>query len=145
MTENPEGTPLPKQFSEKLRKVAAEINQILKDNDVAGVVQLFEPGHNEYTLNISPSFSCVSLNENKQLKITPPIEHPEHPEIHKRKIADTVNMLANLRLYTGKLSLILTQSEIQVRTHFGIAGPKPGTPNLRPNIINGQRRPPRKK
>ena len=134
MTENtqPGGTQVPPQHSEKLRKAADEINKILVDHDIAGVVQLFEPGFNEYTMHIAPSFSCVSLNDEKQLKINPPIEHPEYPEIRKKKIADTVNMLGNMRLYTGKLSLILTRAEITVRSHFGIKTPKPkpGPPNI---------------
>lgn len=144
MTQQPKtgGEHLP-EFSPKLKMLAATIEKLLRDNDVAGAVHLFEPGFNEMTVHISPSFSCVSLNETNQLKINPPIEDPEKPEIHKKKIADTVNMLANLRLRSGQLSMTFTQAEITVRGHFGIKPtPLPNRPNIiNPNHINGKKRP----
>jgi len=120
------------EFNPKLKMIAAEIKKILVDNDVAGVVHLFIPGATEWTMHISPSFSCISLNATNQLKIQPPIEDPANPEYHKRKIADTVNMVANFRLNTGKVSMTFTQAEITVRNHFGIVAPKPkpGPPNI---------------
>lgn len=118
------------EHSPKLKMAAKEIKDILEKYDIAGVVQMFTPGFNEYTMNISPSFSCVHINEVGQMKITPPIEDIDHPEKAKQKITDTVNMLANMRLYTGKLSLTLTQAEIAVRQHFGIDKPKGPPANL---------------
>lgn len=144
MTEqqNTGGEPVP-TFSPKLKMIAAQIEQILRDNDVAGAVHIFEPGFNELAMHIGPSFSCVALNEKGQLRINPPIEHPEYPEVHKKKIADTVNMLANLRLRSGQLSMTFTQAEMTVRNHFGIKAPKPPSkPNIiNPNFINGKKRP----
>lgn len=136
MTDLKKGEQIP-EHSPKLKMASLEIKAILEKYDIAGVVQLFIPGHNEYTMNISPSFSCVSVNDVGQLKITPPIEQ-EDPAPAKQKIADTVNMLANMRLYTGKLSMVLTQAEIAVRQHFGIATPK-GPNNITPPFKNGRR------
>lgn len=130
------------QFSEKLRTAAAEILEILKKHDIAGVAHLFEPGFNEYVMDIGPSWSCVATNEKGQLNITDPIVHPEFKDIHKKKIADSVNMLANLRLYSGKLSIVLTQAEMATRQHFNIKPPpKPNRPIINnPNFINGKKR-----
>lgn len=121
------------EFSPKLKMIAAQIKKILVDNDVAGAVHIYEPGFNEMAIHINPSFSVVGLNETNQLKINPPIDDPTNPEPAKKKIADTVNMLANLRLRSGQLSLTFTQAEMTVRGHFGIKSPKPPP---RPNIVN---------
>jgi hypothetical protein len=123
-----------------LEMAAMEIKAILERYDIAGIVLMHVPGFIKYVMHIDATFSVVSVNAVNQLKITPPIEDPLNPEPAKKKIADTVNMLANLRVYTGKLSMTLTQAEIATRQQFGINAPKPapGPPNLIPGK-NGRR------
>lgn len=115
----------------KLEMAAKEIADILKKYDIAGVVQMFTPGFNKYTMNIAPSFSVVSVNAVGQLKITPPLVDPENPDAAKQRIVSTVQMLANMRMYLGKLVMTITQSEMVVRQQFGMM-PKPGGPNNLP-------------
>ena len=112
----------------KLEMAAAEIKEILARYDVAGLVLLHTPGHIKYAMNLTPSYSAVGINDVGKLRITPPIEDPAMPELSKKKIADTVNMLGNLRIYLGKLTMTLTQAEIATREHFGIKTPKPPAP-----------------
>ncbi len=143
MEQQNQGKPGP-QFSAKLRQASAEIKAILKKHDIAGYIHLFEPGHIEYVLKINPSWSVVDVNEKGQLKITPPIEVVGRPELAKKKIADTVNMLANLRLYAGKMAMTLTQAEMATRTQFGVQVPKPppGGPVIKmPPNLNGKQNP----
>lgn len=51
------------QYSPKLKKVIAEINEILIKNDVAGIVAIHTPGFTEYLNYISPSYSCAKAEE----------------------------------------------------------------------------------
>jgi hypothetical protein len=129
------------QFSAKLKKASAEIQAILKKHDIAGVIELFEPGFFEYAMKLNPSWSVVDINEKGQLKINPPIEVVGNPNASKKRIADTVNMLANLRLYSGKLAMTLTQAEMATRGQFGVQVPKPppGGPIIKmPPNLNGK-------
>lgn len=122
--------------SPKLQMAKKEILDILTKYDIAGYVQLFTPGHTEYSIHISPSFSCVRINDVGQLQINAPIEDPQNPAPAKKKVADTVNMVANLRIYVGKMYQTLTQADLAVRSHFGMM-PKPGPPA----IGNGKQKP----
>lgn len=118
---------LPPQQSPKLKMAADEIKKILERYDIAGVAQLFTPGFTEYTIHLRPSFSCVEINKKGQLRINPPILDPQNPTPAKKKISDSVNMVANFRIHLGKLFQVFTQADIAVRTQFGMM-PKPGDP-----------------
>lgn len=113
-----------------LEMAAKEIADILKKYDIAGVVQLFTPGFNKYTMNIAPSWSVVAIDEVGRLKITAPIVESQDETATKERILETVRMLANMRIYLGKLTMTLTQSEIAVRQFFKIEPPKQGVNNL---------------
>jgi hypothetical protein len=122
----------------KLKMAAMEIAEIMKKYDIAGVAHLHVPGFYEYVINIEPSWSCVKLNETKQLQITPPLVDPTDETVHKKKIADTVNMIANLKGHTGKLLMVLSQADMTVRAHFGMM-PKPGGPKTPMPGNNGKK------
>jgi len=115
------------EHSPKLKMAGMEIKAILEKYDIAGVAHLHLPGFNEYVIHISPSFSCVEINEQNKLRIHPPLEDPLNPNAHKKKIADTVNMIANMKMHQFKLSQVLSQADIAVRSQFGMM-PKPGQP-----------------
>lgn len=105
------------------------------DNDIAGVVVLQEnasndamPGYIENLVHIATSYSCVSL-DGKSMKITAPLVDPEKPGADKRKIADTINMLANMRFWTQQIFSALMSAEAAVRQRFNVKPPpKPSSP-----------------
>jgi len=117
---NPEQDP-------KLKMASMEIKAILEKYDVAGFAILHLPGHLENVIKISPSFSCVGLNEVNQLQIHPPLVDPTDEKPAKKKIADTVNMLFNLKTQAMKFGMILNMAEQTVRKHFNLV-PPPGNP-----------------
>ena len=49
------------QYSPKLKNAMAEIEAILKREDLAGVIILHEPGSVEVLTKIDPSYSCASF------------------------------------------------------------------------------------
>jgi hypothetical protein len=131
------------EFSPKLKMAAKEIQDIMDKYDVAGVAQLHIPGFNEFVVKIDPSFSVVSLNERRELRITPPIEIPGQEAESKQKIVNTVNLLFNLRNHITKVMMVLGHAEQNVRQHFGIKPPAkkdgPVIP-LPPDFLNGKRK-----
>lgn len=50
------------QYSPKLKKAIEEIKAILKKHDIAAFVALHTPGHGEFLLELSPSYSCAKFN-----------------------------------------------------------------------------------
>ena len=47
--------------SPKLKKAMAEIQAILKENDIAGFVVLHTPGFSEYLNHLETSYSCAKI------------------------------------------------------------------------------------
>jgi hypothetical protein len=111
-----------------LEEAAKEIAAILKKHDIAGVVQMFTPGFNKYAMHLAPSWSVVAIDTKGQLRMIAPIVDPDNEEAAKAKILDTVRMLANMRIYLGKLTITLTQAEIATRQYFGVQPPPPKDP-----------------
>lgn len=82
------------RYSPKLKRVMAQIETILKQNDLAGFVCLAEPGFSEYQHFLSPSFSAASLDGDR-LRIN--IKGLALPPSQKRQMLETTsNMLALL-------------------------------------------------
>jgi hypothetical protein len=123
MNDEQKGQQLPPPSSPKLKKAIAAIQAILDVNDVAGVCIIYEPGFSEYAINLGPTWSVVGINDDKKLRITPPLEDPENPNASKAKIAETVNMLANLRIGCTRLMMTLNGAEQATRNQFGIKPP----------------------
>lgn len=118
------------EFSPKLKMAAKEIEDILVKYDISGIINLFEPMIAESIIKIDPSWSVVSLNAARHLKINPPIVDLKNQEAAKKKIIDTINMLANLRIRISEIIMALMQAEQAVRTRFGM--------NQKPQKQNGQ-------
>lgn len=115
----------------KLKMLGKEIKDLLEKYDVAGVVQLYERGNDEspggfaeYAMLLQPSWSCIEIDALGKMKIHPPIEDPSNPEPAKLKVRTTINMLANLRMYLGRLVMQLGQADVAVRTHFNMMPPQ---------------------
>jgi hypothetical protein len=81
------------QYSPKLKKAAEEIKQILQKYDIAANVILHTPGHSEYLLHITPTYSCAWF-ENDMVRFRARKEdYNGNVMIRNQKIADTLNML----------------------------------------------------
>ncbi len=95
------------QYNPKLKKAAEEMIQVLKKFDIAGNIVLHTPGHSEYILHITPSYSCAWLeNDNIRFRARKQ-DYNRNAAIRDQKIADTLNMLRLLSDTAGKNALAL--------------------------------------
>lgn len=97
------------QYSPKLKKAIEEIKQTLLKYDVAANVILHTPGHSEYLLHITPTYSCAWL-ENDMVRFRARKEdYKGDTMVRDKKIADTLNMLRLLSDTAGKNALALIE------------------------------------
>lgn len=95
------------QYNPKLKKAAEEIKQILQKYDIAANVILHSPGHSEYLLHITPTYSCAWL-ENGMIRFrAKKKDYNGNAMIRDKKIADTLNMLRLLSDTAGRNALAL--------------------------------------
>lgn len=102
------------QYSPKLKKAMEEMKEILRKHDIAGVVTLHTPGHSEYLLHVTPSYSCATFNGD-ELRVRARLKEDFHGNIgeQRKKVTDTVNMLDMLSESTAKLAMnLISLSEI---------------------------------
>lgn len=97
------------QYSPKLKKAAEEIKSILKKYDIAANCVLHTPGHSEYLLEITPSYSCAWLENNVMRFRARKADYNGNTMIRDQKIADTANMMNLLSEVMGRNFLMLTQ------------------------------------
>jgi len=90
------------QYSPKLKKAMAKIEAILKEEDIAGVVVLHEPGSAEILTKLDPSYSCASI-EDGRLRIKGKRDRDFGGDKKKQEEAlkNTSNMLKNLGDISG--------------------------------------------
>ncbi len=95
-------------YSPKLKKAAEEIKAILKAYDIAASVVLHCPGHSEFILEITPTYSCAKLNHDH---IHFKAKKADFNDELKRQqtISDTANMMNLLSEVTGKNAMVLMQ------------------------------------
>lgn len=95
------------QYSPKLKSVADQIKQILRDNDVAGYVVLHTPGFSEHLIEITPSYSCLEWNALKNnCVIKGMVKHyGGDRQLRDQKLADTINMLKHFSDVIGSHAL----------------------------------------
>lgn len=95
------------QYSPKLKKAAEEIKDILKKYDIAANIVLHTPGHCEYLLHITPTYSAAWL-ENDMVRFRARLQdYNGNVIIRNKKISDTLNMLRLLSDTAGKNALAL--------------------------------------
>lgn len=131
----PEGAPetLP-EYDPRLRECANKIKELVKEYDCACVAVLHCPTHTENIVAVSPSYSCATI-VNDKFFTHEPIAAAGDDVRRKKIIADTVNMLNNLRYLCQKLWLSLTQAQQETMSKFGIAmpqAPKNGSRIIKP-------------
>lgn len=81
------------QYSPKLKKAAEEIKLILKKYDIAANVVLHTPGHSEYLLHITPTYSAAWLENGMVRFRARKQDYNNNSMIRDQKISDTLNML----------------------------------------------------
>lgn len=117
-----EKTDLPHVPQDQTLKAAGEeIAKILKKYDVAGFAMLYRELQIETIIKLDASFSVVSLNEDRALRIHPPIIDQKNPGGAKKRIGDTINMLFNLAGRCLQIMQTLKMAEHNVRRRFGMA------------------------
>jgi len=57
------------RYDPRLREAAAEIEAVLKKYDCMGLVHLTGKSHGEFLMHLTPSWSCISLEETKDGKM----------------------------------------------------------------------------
>lgn len=107
-----------------LKDAGREISEILDKYDIPGICFLFHEMQIETVVKLDASFSVISIDENRHLKVKHPLEDPVRPARAKKMITTTVNMLANLRMRLFNMMQILGQAEMNVRQRFGLDKPK---------------------
>lgn len=122
----------PNEFSPKLKMAAADIKAVLAKYDIAAIVVLQEPSHTEFFMQVDPSYSAAYL-ENQQLRLRQVLAGADGaiPE----KVVHTVNMLNNLQVLTGKITMALAQAIMYARTFYNL--PKPGGQSPRNGHVPG--------
>lgn len=108
------------QYSPKLKKAMAKIHQILKDEDIAGVVVLHTPQHSEYLTHITPTYSCAEIDEQLGMLLIKGqlIHHNNDKKVQIQKLTDTCNMLHHLGRNTAQLGVMLIQASKQADKSF---------------------------
>lgn len=94
------------QISPKLKKATEEIKLILKKYDISGAVALHTPGHGEFLLEITPSYSCATLTHEKIHFKAKKVDFNDEAKRIKI-IEDTANMMALLSEITAKNAMML--------------------------------------
>ncbi|MBS1684746.1 MAG: hypothetical protein JSS76_08330 [Bacteroidetes bacterium] len=86
------------QYSPKLKVAIAQIQEILKEHNVAGMIVLHTPGFCEYLNFIEPDYSCASWDHiGGGLKLKAKLKHFDgDAQRRNQRVADTLNMLRSL-------------------------------------------------
>lgn len=107
-----------------------QIKTLLDDNDIAGIVLLHNietapvvtnegvhvQGFTEYLINISPSYSAASIN-NERLKVLAKAVHYPSKTDRDIKMASTVNMINHLREGSSNLAMTILELNSHI-THL---------------------------
>ncbi len=107
------------QYSPKLKKAAEEIKQILSKYDIAANIILHTPGHSEYLLHITPTYSCAWLENNVVRFRARKEDYNGNAMIRDQKISDTLNMLRLISDTAGKNALSLLEVADQFDKKIG--------------------------
>lgn len=106
------------QYSPKLKKVMAEIEDVLKKHDIAAFILLHTPGFSEYLQKVSPSYSCaVADDSGVSLKVN---AKEVGEEKAKKLIEGTVNMVVHFAEILGKSGLFYHKMLDQLKQRFEI-------------------------
>lgn len=124
------------QYSPKLKRIAAQIKKILKDNDVAGLVVLHTPGNSEYVTEITPSYAALKWRPKMDgIDVLGKAAHYGNDKAKRDKaVADTANMLDLLSITSGnQVIMIMELAELVKKTWGDDHGPTDHTSDTQQN------------
>lgn len=101
-------------YSPKLKKVISEIEKILKENDVAGMVVVHTPGNTEYLLKLDASYSAATVEANQKIRVKAMMSEFPTKEDWVRKVTDTSNMLSMISEAAGLITLSVMDLSTQL-------------------------------
>ncbi|MCP1384860.1 hypothetical protein [Runella salmonicolor] len=81
-------------FSPKLKRVMAQIKDILQKEDLGGMVVLHTPGYSEYLLNLTPSYSCLKVEKDQIRVLSKLTDYDGDQKQQIQHQANTANMLS---------------------------------------------------
>lgn len=122
------------QYSPKLKKVMEEIKAIIKKNDIAGFVVLHdEAGFSEYVNQISPSYSCATINEEGNIRFR--LKGAEVGKEKAKKIAEgTFNMVTHMADVVGRHAMFYIEAQEMLKKKWdGYELPGSDTSNSQQN------------
>lgn len=77
----------------KLKMAAEEIKDVLRKYDIAGAIGLHTPGHGEYFVHITTSYSCAYIYNDDEVRFYSKSEDYKSRKEQSLKQALTANML----------------------------------------------------
>ena len=95
------------QYDPKLKMAMNEIRGILAKHDIAGLVVLHNPpGHTEYMLQLSPSWSCAKI-EGEAVRVRARIQEDFNGDrkAWTKKVTETLGMLNGITTVGGQMIL----------------------------------------
>lgn len=99
------------QYSPKLKRAMEKIKDILKEEDIAALVVLYEPGFVEHVLHVSPTFSGAYF-EGDLLRAKISLADYSNYDEWKKKSEDTAGMFYHMGQVASRLVIpILAISE----------------------------------
>ena len=110
------------QYSPKLKTAMAEIDKILADNDIAGLVVLHDVGFSEYLLKINTSYSVVSIdNGSEEIHFRAKLQEDFNGDHVKMKynLGATSNMLNLLANRAGTIVVALIETSVMFDAMMG--------------------------
>ena len=94
------------QYNPKLKKAAEEIKEILKKHDIAATIALHTPGHTEFLLELTPSYSCATVNQD-HIRFKAKKEDFNNELKRHEVIRDTSNMMSGLSETVARNAMML--------------------------------------
>lgn len=106
----------------KLKVAAEEIKDILRKHDIAGVISLHSPGHGEFFLHLTTSYSCAYMPNDEEIRLYSKRADYATEEEHMAKKRDTSNMLRSFTdttafLFQGLMNLSKSLDELVGAEH----------------------------
>ena len=90
------------QYSPKLKVAMEEIKAILTKHDIAAGVVLHTPGHSEFLLHLTPTYSCVKPEMKGYRFRAKKEDFGGDAKARNEALANTSNMLMHLATISGK-------------------------------------------
>ena len=98
----------------KLKVIRDQIVEILRNNDVAGVICLHTPGNAETAAHFETTYSCLKISPNGLVQLRPPKDEPARSNIS----ASTANMVSLLAFTVANEANQLIQIDEEIEKQW---------------------------